>query len=201
MTAIEVDRSGPIREGEELDLARLVPYLRHALEKPEASIEVEQFGGGHSNLTYLVRIDGEELVLRRPPFGSKVATAHDMSREVRVLSKLGPVHPPAPTPRLFCDDPEVLGAPFYLMERVRGVIVRTRLPAGLDRETVRTIATALVDALADLHAIDPAAIGLGEFGRPGGYVERQVPAIRSFPGIVLVLWSALYWPTISPEPS
>jgi aminoglycoside phosphotransferase (APT) family kinase protein len=170
-----LDGTRPVRAGEELDLPRLREYLAAALGTSGAP-EVEQFPGGHSNLTYLVRVDGREMVLRRPPFGSKVKTAHDMAREHRVLSRLSPVYPKAPRPIAFCEDTSVLGAPFYLMERVRGVIVRREPPAGVDLgpETARRLAHAFVDALLELHAVDYAAAGLAELGHPEGYVERQV---------------------------
>jgi aminoglycoside phosphotransferase (APT) family kinase protein len=170
-----LDGTRPVRAGEELDLARLTAYLGATLGT-HGSPEVEQFPGGHSNLTYLVRVDGREMVLRRPPFGSKVKSAHDMGREHRVLSRLSPVYPKAPRPIAYCEDASVLGAPFYLMERVRGVIVRREPPAGLDfgPDTARNLAHAFVDALLELHAVDYASAGLGELGHPEGYVERQV---------------------------
>jgi aminoglycoside phosphotransferase (APT) family kinase protein len=170
-----IDGPRPVRAGEELDLLRLREYLAGALGTRGAP-EVEQFPGGHSNLTYLVLIDGRELVLRRPPFGSKVKTAHDMGREHRVLSGLSPVYPKAPRPIAYCQDPGVLGAPFYLMERVRGVIIRRELPPELELgpDRARRLALAFVDALLELHSVDYAAAGLGELGHPEGYVERQV---------------------------
>ena len=173
MTALDGTR--PVRAGEELDLPRLGAYLTATLGT-RATPEVEQFPGGHSNLTYLVRVDGREMVLRRPPFGSKVKTAHDMGREHRVLSHLAPVYPKAPRPIAYCEDTSVLGAPFYLMERVRGVIVRREPPAGLEfgPDIAQRLALAFVDALLELHAVDYAAAGLGELGHPEGYVERQV---------------------------
>ncbi len=172
-----IDAARPPRAGEELDAGALAAWLAERM--PEAAgqpIHIEQFPGGHSNLTYLVRIGERELVLRRPPVGSTVKSAHDMGREVRVLSRLAPAWDPAPRPVLQCDDDSVLGCPFYLMERKRGVILRRELPAGLaiDPPTARRLSELLVDGLAELHAIDFAAIGLGDLGRPDGYVERQV---------------------------
>jgi aminoglycoside phosphotransferase (APT) family kinase protein len=113
-------------------------------------------------------------VLRRPPFGSKVKSAHDMGREVAVLSKLAPVFSRAPRVIAYCDQPDVLGAPFYLMERRRGVILRRDLPEGLGPDRIAHLCEALVDCLVDLHAVDYRAAGLGDFGKPVGYVERQV---------------------------
>jgi aminoglycoside phosphotransferase (APT) family kinase protein len=173
--ALDADRPGPVRPGEELDAGRLAEYLRATLGL-EAPLQVDQFPGGHSNLTYLVRVGGRELVLRRPPFGSTVKAAHDMGREVRVLSALGPVFAKAPRVVAFCEDEAVLGARFYLMERVRGVILRSAAPKGLaiSPEAVSRLCAALVDTLVELHGLDYEAAGLGGFGNPEGYALRQV---------------------------
>ncbi len=167
------DQAKPMRPGEELDLAALTAYLEREVGALGA-VAVEQFPGGHSNLTYLVHHGDQEYVLRRPPFGSKVKSAHDMGREVAVLSKLAPVYSRAPRVIAYCDQPDVLGAPFYLMERRRGVILRKELPPGLDEQRIAHLCAELVDALVDLHAVDYRAAGLGDFGKPAGYVERQV---------------------------
>jgi aminoglycoside phosphotransferase (APT) family kinase protein len=169
------DAPREIRAGEELDLAKLAPWLDATLGA-HGSIRVTQFPGGHSNLTYLVTHGDREYVLRRPPFGSKVKSAHDMGREHTVLSALAPVFAKAPRPLAFCPDDSVLGAPFYLMERRRGVILRKDAPAGhaFGPEVARRVCERLIDALAELHAVDYRAAGLGEFGKPAGYVERQV---------------------------
>ncbi len=172
-----IDGARAPRAGEELDKRALAAWLADTL--PEIAgqpIEIQQFPGGHSNLTYLVRVGERELVLRRPPVGSKVKSAHDMGREVRVLSRLAPAWSPAPRPIAECDDPSVIGSPFYLMERKRGVILRREPPAGvsIDAPTARRLSEVLVDGLAELHAIDFAAIGLGDLGKPDGYVDRQV---------------------------
>lgn len=175
MTVLHVDAPKPVRPGEELDLVKLTAYLETELRVPGA-VTVEQFPGGHSNLTYLVHHGDREYVLRRPPFGSKVKSAHDMGREVAVLSKLAPVYERAPRVIAYEATGEVLGAPFYLMERRRGVILRKDLPADLagDHARVRRVCEVLIDALVDLHAVDYTAAGLGDFGKPAGYVERQV---------------------------
>jgi aminoglycoside phosphotransferase (APT) family kinase protein len=169
------DRPRTVRSAEVLDNAALGAYLARELGGP-AAVSIEQFPGGHSNLTYLVRHGAHEYVLRRPPFGSKVKTAHDMGREVAVLSKLAPVWALAPKVLAYCPDDSVLGAPFYLMERRRGVILRKELPSGLvvDSAAASRLCELLIDALAELHAIDYVAAGLGDFGKPTGYVERQV---------------------------
>ncbi|HEX9111009.1 MAG TPA: phosphotransferase, partial [Terriglobales bacterium] len=117
------DQAGTVRAGEELDRARLRPFLQEHFGGSEP-VSIEQFPSGHSNLTYLVRMGSREVVLRRPPFGSKVRSAHDMAREYRVLSKLHAAYPVAPKALLYCDDLSVLNAPFYLMEPIRGMIVR-----------------------------------------------------------------------------
>src|SRR5271156_4323086 len=120
-----------VRPGEELDLAKLEPFVRTHFPSESGPLVVRQFPSGHSNLTYSVQLGAHELVLRRPPFGSKVKTAHDMGREFRVLSKLHAHYPPAPEVLVYCDDESVLGAPFYVMERVRGVIIRRDPPEDL----------------------------------------------------------------------
>lgn len=170
------DRPGPVRDGEKLPLEPLRAYLETVLGGAVGDLEIAQFRGGHSNLTYLIRCDGRELVLRRPPFGTEVKSAHDMGREHRVLSALAPRWSPAPAPIAACDDPAVIGAPFYLMERVSGLILRKQPPAGftLDEATADRLSQILIDTLAELHQIDYAAIGLGELGRPEGYIDRQV---------------------------
>ncbi|MBZ5525116.1 MAG: phosphotransferase family protein [Acidobacteriia bacterium] len=164
-----------MRPGEELNLAKLEPFLRSHFPEESGPLTVEQFPSGHSNLTYFVSLGTREIVLRRPPFGSKVKSAHDMGREYRVLSKLHSVYP-APRALLHCDDLSVLEAPFYLMERIPGVILRREPPRGL--EITPSMATRLsetfVTRLADLHGVDYAAIGLADLGRPEGYIERQV---------------------------
>jgi aminoglycoside phosphotransferase (APT) family kinase protein len=169
-----IDPTRTVRPGEELDVARLAPYLQATLGL-EGPVTVEQFPSGHSNLTYLVRVGARDLVLRRPPFGSKVKTAHDMGREFHVLRHIAAVYP-APRPLAHCEDPAVLGAPFYLMERITGVIVRLQPPPPLvdDPPLVRRLCESFVDNLARLHALDWRAVGLGDWGKPQGYVERQV---------------------------
>ncbi|HEX7837817.1 MAG TPA: phosphotransferase family protein [Kofleriaceae bacterium] len=173
MSTLE-DTPKDIRQGEELDTAKLSAYLEQQFGP--GAVSVSQFPGGHSNLTYLVRHGEKEYVLRRPPFGSKVKSAHDMGREYTVLTKLSAVYDRAPRPYAYEPTGEVLGAPFYLMERRRGVILRKEVPADVagDLPRIRRICDHLVDALVDLHAVDYTAAGLGDFGKPAGYIERQV---------------------------
>jgi aminoglycoside phosphotransferase (APT) family kinase protein len=177
------DDTQRVRATEQLDWARLAAYLRDHLALAGIAdldvsrrMEVEQFPGGHSNLTYLVRFGQAELVLRRPPLGPVPPTAHDMAREHRWLAALHRVFPLAPRPYLFCDDIAVIGTIFYVMERRHGIVIRTEEPAVLvDRPDLRRrVSAALVDALADLHAIDINRHGLSSLGKPAGFVQRQV---------------------------
>ena len=170
------DRPTAVRPGEELNVAHLEPFLRSHFPDCAGPLRVEQFPSGHSNLTYLVHLGSRELVLRRPPFGSKVKSAHDMGREFRVLSKLHTAYPIAPRVLLYCDDLMILGAPFYLMDPIHGIILRRDLPAGLSftTETARRVSESFLKNLARLHQLDYAAIGLADLGKPQGYMERQV---------------------------
>jgi aminoglycoside phosphotransferase (APT) family kinase protein len=170
------DHSGAVRRGEELNLATLKPFLTNAFPSSAGPLVVEQFPSGHSNLTYLLRLGAQEIVLRRPPFGSKVKSAHDMGREYRVLSKLHSAYPVAPKVLLYCDDESILGSPFYLMEPIRGIILRRDPPQSLEftAETARRLSESFIDNLAQLHQLDYAAIGLGGLGKPQGYLSRQV---------------------------
>lgn len=171
-----LDKSSAPRAGEELDLAKLEAYLKAALPELSGALAVEQFPSGYSNLTYLLRVGERDLVLRRPPFGSKVKSAHDMGREFRVLKALNPIYSPAPRPLLLCDDMEVMGTQFYVMERLKGVILRGKKPQGFATtpEETRAVCESLVDNLAALHALDFGAAGLGDMKKEGSYVERQV---------------------------
>jgi len=165
-----------VRAGEDLNMARLEPFLRSHFPDASGALRVAQFPSGHSNLTYLVGLGDRHMVLRRPPFGSKVKTAHDMNREYRVLSKLHLVYSQAPKALLYCEDPSVLGSPFYLMERVQGIILRRDPPErlGITAETARQLSEAFIDNLARLHGLDYTAIGLADLGKPRGYLDRQV---------------------------
>jgi aminoglycoside phosphotransferase (APT) family kinase protein len=171
-----IDGSRAVREGEELPNERLLAYLGAHLPELEATLSVEQFPAGFSNLTYLLRAGNRELVLRRPPIGAKIKTAHDMSREYRILSHLHPVYQKVPRPLLVCEDEEILGAPFYVMERVTGIILRAQPPRGIELspELMRGLSEAFVENLAEIHEVDYEAAGLGDLGSPQGYVKRQV---------------------------
>lgn len=177
----------PVRAGEELDVGSLRSYLAPILDNPLTNLQIRQFPGGFSNLTYLLSSSGPgkdsgregrgaHWVLRRPPFGSQVKSAHDMGREFRVLQALQQAFSPAPRPVHFCSDQMVLGCDFYLMSCVDGIIVRRQYPPQmqLGPKQVRQQFFTMFDSLAQLHGIDPQRVGLGDFGRPQGYVQRQV---------------------------
>lgn len=169
-----------VRSGEELDRVALDVYLRQHLSVDNfdsvAAIELEQFPGGHSNLTYLVRYGTHEFVLRRPPIGPVAPTAHDMPREYNLLSVIHPHFPLAPKPILLCEDPSVIGAPFYLMERRQGLIVRDALPPALQENepSRRRLSQEVVDTLAALHAVDIYTTEIVCIGKPEGLLRRQV---------------------------
>jgi aminoglycoside phosphotransferase (APT) family kinase protein len=172
-----LDRAAEMRDEERLDPSRIAPFVRRALPDAAGPITILQFPNGHSNLTYLLRIGDREVVLRRPPFGVKVKTAHDMRREFDILSALEGVYARAPKPIAFCDDESLVGAKFYLMERVRGVILRSDAPPpgiAFSPQLLRDVSTALVDNLVDLHAVEVSRPPLCTMGRPQGYVARQV---------------------------
>jgi aminoglycoside phosphotransferase (APT) family kinase protein len=176
------DDTAPVRTSEQLDWPRVEAYLRERLPAQLATfnadrqMDVEQFPGGHSNLTYLFRLGGVELVLRRPPFGPVPASAHDMAREYRWLDALNPIFPLAPRPFLLCDDPSVAGATFYVMERRRGRVLRDAEPPGLRDQPAmrRAVSQCIVDTLVALHAIDATLPRIAALGKPQGFVERQV---------------------------
>lgn len=172
-----IDQPTAVRPGEGLDVGTLAAYLRRHLPDISEPIQVQQFPSGYSNLTYLLRIGEKEFVLRRPPFGAHTIRAgHDMKREYRTLVGLSKVYVKVPRPLLYCEDESVIGAPFYIMERVRGVVLRTVPPAGLDLrpDVLQKLSQSFVDNLAEIHAVDYQAAGLGDLGRPQGYVQRQI---------------------------
>jgi aminoglycoside phosphotransferase (APT) family kinase protein len=179
-----LDGPSPVRAGQDFDVQPLVAWLRDragvSLSDDGAAPELLQFGRGYSNLTYLLRAHDatgpRELVVRRSPPGVAIKSAHDMGREYRILSALAPAWPKAPRPIAHCDDASVIGTPFYVMERVAGVILRARVPAGLEltEAAMRGASEAVCDTLAEIHSLDWRALGLGDLGKPEGYVERQV---------------------------
>lgn len=165
-----------IREGEGFDLDTAERYLREHIENlPEGDLEVRQFPSGASNLTFLLKIGDWEGVLRRPPLGPIPPRAHDMGRESGILRMLEAAYPLAPKPYFFCDDEAVIGAPFYVMERREGVVIDDSFPKGIEptEELCRGISRTVVDTLVELHAVDPWEAGLGDLGKPEGFLERQ----------------------------
>lgn len=171
-----------VRDGEQLDVVRLADHLRGRLEGSERALSVRQFGGGHANLTYLLSFgegeDAREYVLRRPPLGPVAPGSHDMHREYRALSKLWQGFEPAPRAFLYEEDQAVIGADFIVMERRDGVVVRATIPevfgGGADAVANRKLSETVIDTLANFHAVDPAAVGLSDIGKPDGFLERQV---------------------------
>ncbi len=174
--SIWLDSSRPVRPGESVSLTALETYLKAQMPDLSGPLVIEQFPGGYSNLTYLLRLGARELVMRRPPFGANIKSAHDMRREFTVLSRLLPIYPKIPHPWFYCADEGVIGAPFYVMERVQGVILRPKMPPAMEPAPalMRRIAEALVDNLVALHAVDLDGAGLRDFGKPEGYAQRQV---------------------------
>jgi aminoglycoside phosphotransferase (APT) family kinase protein len=167
----------PVRPDEQLDVAAVAAYLRGRLPGSEAPLELLQFPGGHANLTYLLTFGGaHEYVLRRPPLGPVAPRSHDMVREFRALSALGPFFPPAPRVFVLCEDPTVIGAPFFVMERRNGIVVRRTMPPEIPDEPAirRRIGEAAIDCLADLHAVPVAGTAVAGLGKPEGFVERQI---------------------------
>jgi aminoglycoside phosphotransferase (APT) family kinase protein len=171
-----VDEPTLIREGEELDPARVEAFLKEKVDGADGPLEIRQFPSGFSNLTYMIRMGKKEMVLRRPPFGKKAKTAHDMKREYSILSALYPVFPYCPKPLAFTDDESIMGCQFYVMERIHGIILRKDLPPGMNLSIgdARKLCVNMIDLHHRLHSLDYKAIGLSDFGRPDGYVRRQV---------------------------
>jgi aminoglycoside phosphotransferase (APT) family kinase protein len=163
---------GDVRAEDAFDVVAMHRWLQSSLPDQREPPSVRQFGGGASNLTYLLEYPDRNLVLRRPPHGLKAASAHDMGREVRVQRALRPHYPLVPEIIAWCEDPEVIGSEFYVMAHVEGSVVRGDLD--LNPQRTHDLATTIIQAFADLHALDPTALGLDELGRGPGYVDRQV---------------------------
>lgn len=210
----------PVRASEQLDWDALAAYARPKLTAAlgdgfdaSAPLTVEQFHGGHSNLTYLLRFGEHEFVMRRPPFGPLALKAHDMAREYRILDAVHPVFPLAPRPFVLCEDESVIGSIFYIMERRHGLVVRSEEPIELDNRPAerRRVSEAMVGALAALHNVDISAPNLSALGKPAGFVQRQVSGwgerwLRSqtsnLPEMdMLATWLAAHLPSDAPRPT
>src|SRR5215218_9691098 len=168
-----------VREGEDFNLTAVEHHLRaHIEDVPEGELEVSQFPSGASNLTYLLKVGDWKAVLRRPPLGPVPPKAHDMGRESGILARLNAVYPLAPKPYFFCEDESVIGAPFYVMERRAGVVLDDSFPHGAepDEELCRGISRTFMDTLVELHAVDIREAGLGDLGKPDGFLRRQTEA-------------------------
>lgn len=166
-----------VRKGEEIEEQKLEEFLRESIAGlPEGELEIRQFGAGHSNLTYALKIGEWEGVLRKPPLGPVAPKAHDMKREFKILQSLAPIFPAAPKPYVFSDDPSIVGSPFFIMERRHGHVLDTEFPEGVEAtaEISRRISEKMVDTLVELHAIDYTQTVLVEMAKPEGFMERQV---------------------------
>lgn len=169
--------SQQVRKGEELNEGPVKQFLKaeNLISKEESSWEVSQFSTGFSNLTYLIKIENKELILRRPPQGA-IKRGHDMGREFKVLSGLNRGFAKAPKAYAYTENPEILGVPFYVMEKVEGIILNQKeaLKRDISAAEFKTISNTWLDTLVELHDLDYDKLGLGDLGRPEGYVERQV---------------------------
>ena len=165
-----------VREGENFNHLLLYKYLSKKIEIKENDLQVLQFGGGHANLTYLLKFGNNEFVLRRPPLGPIAPSSHDMFREHTVQSALNKVFPLAPDSLFFCDDESIIGAKFHIMERRKGIVIRKAINNNFNfsKENIRKISFNMIDIISTLHNIDPSKIGLGSLGRPDGFVLRQL---------------------------
>lgn len=174
------DQASAVRDGEELNLSAVDAYLKSKIEGLSGEPEVTQFPGGASNLTYLISYTSQDsnkdLILRRPPFGTIAKSAHDMTREAKIIQALKPVYPYVPEIFDICEDHSVLGCDFYVMERLNGIIPRQNMPKGLtlDQDDTRQLCLNVIDRLIELHRIDVKAQGLSALGKGEGYVARQI---------------------------
>jgi aminoglycoside phosphotransferase (APT) family kinase protein len=165
-----------IREGEELDVAAVDAVLKAEIPGLTGEPKLKQYASGASNLTYAIDYPERRLVLRRPPFGKIPKSGHDMYREYRIMTALKPVYPAVPTTLYYTDNPEIIGAEFYVMDRAEGHLIHTNIPKEWNwgEAETRKLCHSFIDKLIELHQVDFNAIGLGDFGRPEGYVERQI---------------------------
>ena len=190
---MKTDNNNPttaVRKGEDLDWPLLDRHLKSVLPFLEGEMEVSQFAGGNSNLTYRLKYLNDDLVVRRPPFGTKAKSAHSMIREYRIMKELKPVYPCVPDTLYYSNDESIMGCEFYVMRKVEGVLVSNRIPAewNFKVEDTRRFCTGFWEKLIELHQVDFKAAGLGDFGKPQGYVERQVSG-----------WNRRYERVITPD--
>lgn len=171
-----IDDAGSVRSGEALDLSRLAPWLKQQMPHLHGQPQVTQYPGGASNWTYRVAYDNDDLILRRPPAGTKAKSAHDMGREFRLQQALRPFFPLVPQMHVHSDDEALIGAEFYVMQRLEGIIPRRNLPQGLNlsRDQVRTLCLNVIDTLVQLHQVDVEKAGLHNLGVGRGYARRQI---------------------------
>ncbi|MGH8493845.1 MAG: phosphotransferase family protein [Moraxellaceae bacterium] len=171
-----IDEARAVRQGEELDVATVDAYLKQQLPDLKGTPEILQFAGGASNLTYLLQYENRDLILRRPPFGKKAKSAHDMVREASIMQQLKPVYPVVPAVLALCQDESVMGCDFYVMERIVGVIPRQDFPEELllSPQKTRELCQAFLDKLIELHKVDIKATGLDSLGKGEGYIARQI---------------------------
>lgn len=171
-----LDEASEVREGESLDLDKVDQYLKQVLPDLEGPLQVKQFPGGASNLTYLLQYLNRDLILRRPPFGHIAKSAHDMIRESNIMQALRPVYPYVPSVLAQCDDHGVMGCDFYVMERLVGIIPRQEMPTEvvLSEADTRRLCLNVIDKLVELHQVDYKKAGLEGIGKGGGYVKRQI---------------------------
>ncbi len=165
-----------LRQDEKINLDKLKDYLNSLFKIDIDEIKILQFSGGHANLTYLISFDDKEFVLRRPPLGPIAPSSHDMAREHLVQYSLNKLFPLAPKSFHLCDDDNIIGCKFHLIERRKGIVIRKEMRPELDgsREKIRSLSFKMIDVLAQLHTLDPSKVGLGNFGRPDGFVLRQL---------------------------
>ena len=173
---MKTDQPVEIRTGEEINTANLNDYLQKNLPHIGKIIGQKQFPGGYSNLTYLLSTETSEYIIRRPPFGAAIKSAHDMGREFKLLTLLRDHYSRIPKPVILCEDEGVIGAPFYIMSRVKGVILRPPSVKEIrfGSQEMRKISESLVDNLAAIHSLDIHKTGLAQLGKPDGYIQRQV---------------------------
>ncbi len=165
-----------VRSGEDLDWTALDAHLKKAIPQLRGEPEVSQFAGGNSNLTYRLKYENDDLVIRRPPFGTKAKSAHSMIREFRIMNQLKPVYPSVPDTLYYSDDESVIGSEFYVMRKAEGQLIKETLPPewGFTAQDTRRFCIRFWEKLIELHQVDYVAAGLADFGKPEGYVERQI---------------------------